>query len=191
MSENLYAPVQIVVDTEKLLDRIGWRDVEYSYDGEPEEVGGTVDLRRDLAGEVARQLAARLEDEMRSVVRDTVKEVAGQKVSEIVDDVVNGEVSRTNQWGEKVGEPITLRALLVDQVKEQLTRKVNYRGEPVSGYDRDGRTYLAWVAGNAAQEALRGELADATKAAVDEVKAKVTGLVAEQLGAQIAKAVTR
>lgn len=191
MSDNLYAPVQIVVDTEKLLNQIGWRDVKYGHDGELEEVGGTLNLRDSLAQEVARQLAARLEDEMRGVVRDTVKQVAAEKVAEIVDDVIHGEVSRTNQWGEKVGEPITLRALLVDQVKKQLTVKVDRRGTPTGGYDRDGQTYLNYVAGEAARDALRGELAEATKAAVADVKAKVTGIVAEELGAQIAKAVTR
>lgn len=37
---DLFAPVQIVVDTDKLLESLGWRSATQGYDGEWYEEGG-------------------------------------------------------------------------------------------------------------------------------------------------------
>lgn len=187
---NYTAPVQIVVDTEKLLDQIGWHDYGYDRDGEPYEEGGPIDLRNNLAAMVAQELARTLRNDMEKAVRAKVEEVAAARAAVIVNEVIDGDIRQTNSFGEPVGEPTTLRALVVEQVKAQLAAKVGRDGRP-SGYGRDGKTVVEWAAENAARDALRGELANAAAGAVGEVKARVQAIVADELGAQIAKAVTR
>jgi len=188
---DLVAPVQIVVDTEKLLQQIGWSHFGYDSDGDPTEDISPVDLHRDLAFQVARILAPQLEKEMRSVVRDVVAEVARDRVAVVIDEVFAAGFRKTNGYGEPIGEPVTLRQMVIGEVEGQLARKVTANGNSARGYDSGAMSYAEYVAANAAKEALRGELGAAVTAAVDEVKGRVTGLVAEELGAKIAKAVTR
>ena len=193
MTETEYtAPVQIVVDPEKFLDQIQWRkQVPDYYDGGSYERTGEFDPQRDLASHVAVILARQLRKEMTDVVRDTVKEVAQEQVAGIIADLMAEGFQMTNTFGEPSGERVTMRELVVGEVKGQLERRVNRNGHKAETYDRDALPYVQYVAANAAREALNGELNEATKTAVAEVKAKVTNLVAEQLGAQIARAVTR
>lgn len=185
------APLQLVVDVEKLLDQVGWNDYERDIDGDPVQTTRPANLRNGLATEVARILAGHLLGDMRSVVRDAVTEEARAQVAPIIDEVMTTGFRKTNSYGEAVGEMITVRELVIEQVKHQLERKVTRNGNTATGYDRDARTYIQHVAHEAANAALNGELKAATTAAVDEVQAKVKDLVADQLGAQITRAVSR
>lgn len=191
MNDSLIAPVQIVVDTDKLLDQLGWCDVEQDYDGEPVEVGGKYDLRSNLAGLVADRLADRLRDQMVDVVREILREKVTEHVGAIVEETIAAPIRKTNRYGEQSGESVTLREMVVDEAKAAMTRTYDRHGKPTGPYNRDGLTLVEQVANKAATEALRGELAEATTEAVAEVKAKVTGLVADELSARIARAVTR
>ncbi|MFI9507201.1 hypothetical protein [Nocardia sp. NPDC052566] len=184
------APVQIVVDTDKLLDQIGWRSRGYDSDGDPCEETGPAELRRDLATEVAKILALKLREEMKSVVRKVIAEIARDRAATIVDDVLTAGFRKTNSYGEPVGDPVTLRELVVAEVSNQLTRQVDESGRTPDGYGRTRMSYVQYVARTAAAEALRGELGAAAAAAVDEVKAGVTAMVAEELGKKIVRAVT-
>jgi hypothetical protein len=187
---ELYAPVQVVVDTDKLLDQIGWRETDYNYEGEEYEQTGPANLRKGLAAEVAKVLAPQLRSEMVEVVREVANEVAHERVAAVVDEVMAGEIRKTNSWGEPTGEPVTLREILVAEVKTALERKVDTHGRP-AGYSRDGMPYVDYVARTAAAEAIKGELAPAVKDAVAEVKSKVTSIVSEHLAAQITREVVR
>lgn len=188
---DLSVPVQIVVDEKKLLDEIGWTDYHQDRDGDFHAEGGKFDVRGNLAGLVADRLAKFMEDEMRAVVREIITDEAKTRVAFIVGGVISDGIRKTNAYGEPTGETTTLRELIVEQAQKQLTRKVNSRGETDRYAGNGSIPYVQYVAQEAARAALKGELADATKAAVDQVKAKVTGLVAEELGAKIAQAVTR
>lgn len=188
---NLTAPVQIVVDEKKLLTEIGWTDYYQDRDGEYHEEGGKFDVRGNLAGLVAERLAKAMDDEMRAVVRETVAERATTRVAEIIDEVITGEIHQTNTWGERTGKTTTLREMIADQIKDQLTRKVNSRGETERYASNGSIPYVQYVAQEAARAAIKGELSEAAQEAVEQVKAKVTGLVAEELGTKIVQAVSR
>ncbi|MFD3426109.1 hypothetical protein [Nocardia fluminea] len=188
---ELTAPIQLVVDTEKLLDQIGWRTEGYDHEGDPYEHTAPANLRTDLATQVARILATDLREDMRAVVRETVTKVAGEQVAEVVNEVFAAGFRKTNTYGEPIGETITVREMVADQIRVQLERKVGEDGRKPDGYRGNSISYVEYIARTAAKEALRGELGIATTEAVDEVKNRVKALVADQLGAQIAKAVTR
>lgn len=184
------APVQIVVDTERLLDQIGWRKTHYDEDG-PYEQTGAADMRHDLATEVAKILAPTLSKEMRAAVREVVTEAATAQVGKFIDEVFAAGFRKTNAFGEPVGEPVTLRELVIAGINDQLQRQVNGRGGTPDSYDRDRMPYIEYVARKAATEALNGELGQAVTAAVAEVKAGVTNLVSAELAEKITRAVTR
>lgn len=186
------APVQIVVNTEEFLEQIGWhKNGGYDSEGDYYEESGKLDLRGDLAGLVARHLATDLRKEMTPIVRDMVTEVARDRVAAVIDDVFAAGFRKTNRYGEPVGETITLREMVIEQVQGQLERRVDERGNTPDGYGRGSMPFTEYMARKAANEALRGELGEAATAAVEEVKAKVKAVVAEDLGAKIARAVAR
>ncbi|WP_280245449.1 hypothetical protein [Nocardia abscessus] len=185
------APVQLIVDTEKLLEQIGWRKTGYNAYGDDYEETGPVDLKRDLASEVAKILAPTLKDEMKTVVREVATEVAQERVNAIIDEALTAGFRKTNSYGEPIGQTITLREMIIEEVKGQLERKVSVDGRPADSYNRAAMTYVEFVARRAARNALDGELGAAADAAVEEVKSKVKAVVADDLGAKIARAVTR
>ncbi len=182
-------PIQLVVNTDALLAQIGWTTTHIDYDGDPYTTTETVDMKRDLASMVAQILADRLHREMIPVVRDAVKEAAQERVAAIVADAMAQGFRKTNTYGEPTGEPITMREMVIGEVKGQMERRVTRNGNAAERYDSGALPYVQYVAAKAAQEALNGELKAAATAAVDEVKGSVKALVAEELGAKIAKIV--
>src|SRR5690606_37843353 len=177
--------------TEKLLGQIGWRTYGYDYDGEPTETVEPADLHRDLAFQVARILAPELREEMRQVVREVATEVALEKVVTVIDEVMEAGFRKTNHYGEPTGEPITLREMVVAEVKGQLERPVDRSGHKADRYSRESLTYVQFVASKAAQDALKGELGEAVTEAVGEVKGRVRSIVADELAAKVTKELTR
>ena len=191
MTTEFTAPVQIIVDTEKLLDQIGWRKTGYDYEGDAYEETGPADIRRDLATEVAKILARKLRDEMKAVVRDAVIEAARAQVADIITETMTAGFRKTNSYGEPQGAPITLREMVVNEVKGQLAMRVDEYGRKADRYSGSHLTFVEFHARSAAQAALKGELGEAVTAAVAEVKSGVQALVSKELSERIAKAVTR
>lgn len=191
MTTEFTAPVQIIVDTEQLLDQIGWRKTSYDYEVGAYEETGPADIRRDLATEVAKILARKLRDEMKAVVRDVVAEVARAQVADIITETMATGFRKTNGYGEAVGEPITLREMVVNEVKGQLEMRVDEYGRKSDRYSGSHLTFVEFHARSAAQAALKGELGEAVTAAVAEIKGGVQDLVSKELAERIAKAATR
>lgn len=186
---SFHTAVQLVVDSEKLLELVGWSETGYSHDGEPTMEGGPVNIKRDLAVLVAQQLAARVDGEMKSVIREAVSDVAREKVDTIIDEVIHGEIRKTNSFGEPTGAAFTLRELIIASATEQLNRKVTDRGE-TSRYGNDKTMpYIAYVARKEAAGAIDRELKDAVAEAVSEVKTVVKASVSTELAERIVKAV--
>lgn len=185
---NLSAPVEIVVDTEKLLEQIGWREAYQLSDGDYAEEGGSLDLKKDLASQVAFILAQRIESEMKALVRQVIEDLAKAKVQAVIDDVIAGDLQKTNRYGEPTGEKTTLRAMIVDQVKAELTRKVNSRGESAT-YGDNTTPYVEYFARKAARDAIAKELRATVDEAIAGVKSVVRDTVSAELAERIMKAV--
>lgn len=183
MSADIYTPVTITIDVNAMLRQQGWAGVDQTGEEDWEPVGKLAEV---VAQAIARQLAPQLKKD----VSEAVKESAKTKVDAIIDEVINGEIQLTNSYGERTGGTLTLREQIVKSIKEELSRKVDNQGRTPS-YNRDGVSYVRYVADSAAKQAINNELKDAIAEAIVEVKARVKAVVAEELGAKIATAVTR
>lgn len=179
---QIATPVTITVDLDALVKSHGYGprpDTDEAYGGD------------GLAPLVARMVADRLAPDMKKAVTDLVKEAALDQVHDIIGEVMAGQIQLTNSYGEPIGKFSTLREQIVASVTEQLNAKVNSRGGRAPSYERDAIPYMRWLAKDAADKALKGELDKAVKAAVNEVKQSVADLVTAELGARIAKTVIR
>jgi hypothetical protein len=81
-------------------------------------------------------------DAAMQIVRDRLDKVFGERINAAVDNALSAELEKVlsekitpvNLWGEKAGNPITLRAAMRDKSAEFWSQTVNSKGEPSSGY---------------------------------------------------------
>jgi len=144
---------------------------EEDWRTEPQTLGQGVaariaeDLKRDEGYKTLRQ---RVMDARDAEVREQVKPV--------VSAAIESSVQPTNAFGQPVGEPTTLTALIVKEAKELLSKRGDYGR---------GKTLLEQVVADAVDKAIRKELSDVI---VDE-KAKVVAAVRAKAAELIATAV--
>lgn len=145
---------------------------EDDYGRVPQTLGQAVavqiadDLKRDDSYKTLKQQVLSLRE---AEVREQLKP--------IVTEAIQGEIRRTNQYGEQYGEPVTLRSLIIDEVQKVLTKK--------DGYDRNAATFIEKIVRDEVERALKKEIADA----LAEEKAKVVAAVRAKAAELIADAV--
>lgn len=113
-------------------------------------------------------------------VREITDEEIRNHVTGLIADALNGDLRRTNSYGEQYGEPTTLRTLIAEEAKTALTRTAS------DGYGR-GDTVIGKLVREHVTAAMKKELAEAIK----EEREKVVAAVREQAGQIIAEAVTK
>ncbi|MER7164528.1 hypothetical protein ABT336_00395 [Micromonospora sp. NPDC000207] len=151
------------------------------------EIGGTrwdshaeEEVPRTLGDEVVRKIVVDLRDSTEhSTLRKQVAELRVEEIhaqlAPIVTEAIQQGVRKTNGWGEPVGEPTTLRALIIDEV-EKLLRK------PADNYNRDKGTWIEALVKDNVNKVIRAELSEALAAekakVVEAVRAKASELIA-------------
>lgn len=176
-------PISITIDPDALLGRTG------SVIGQYED-GDTYWEHVGLVQLVADQLAAHYRKDLQSQVIEAVIGAIREQVSDIVTETISGEIRLTNGYGEAVGKATTLRERIVEEANAKLNSKVSARDGSLDRYGRDGIAFINYVARQAADHALKNELAEATKAAVADVKAAVTEMVSAEIGKKVTQVVT-
>ncbi|TPK14131.1 hypothetical protein [Mesorhizobium sp. B2-5-11] len=108
---------------EKLVDRLAQNmltSIGYDEDGEDgEDWFGTSPFAKKLNTLVK----ARLDQ----VVNDLADKHVLPRVNEMVETLV---LQRTNQWGEKVGNPVTFKEYLCQRAEAYMQEEVSYEGKP-------------------------------------------------------------
>lgn len=113
-------------------------------------------------------------------VQNVTDEEIRAQVTALIADALNGDLRRTNTYGEQHGEPTTLRTLIAEEAKRTLTQVTdNYRGPR--------ETVIGKLVREEVEKSLKAELADVIK---DE-REKVVAAVRKQAGQIIAEAVTK
>jgi hypothetical protein len=152
----------------------------FGYDGEsgePYQLGS-----KTLADLVADQIVARVvKDERYRTLAERVTEIRTEiireRVTPAVEEAINGPISKTNHYGERVhGQTTTLRELIAEEAQRALTAPVNR-----DGY-RESITLIQKTVRDEVQKAFAEEIV----AAVKQARASV----ADEIGKQVASAVT-
>jgi len=123
----------------------------------------------------------------------TLQRAATERVLRTIDDHVAkviGEISEspfipTDKWGQRKGEPVTLRELMANAATRWLEEKVNQHGN-TSGYDNK-ISRIEWLAHKTAEEVFKSDLA----ATVAQIKATIQANIQARVGNEIAQAVAR
>lgn len=166
---------------EKLVDRLAKNMLEsIHYDADGDEWFGTSPFAKKLNDMITARLNA------------IVLELGDKHVLPRVEAMVEGLVlQQTNQWGEKVGKPVTFIEYLTQRAEAYMQEMVDYQGKPkgTDSFSWSGRsTRVAYMIDKhlhySIERAMQGALADvnnsvakgleeATKIAINEVTSKL------------------
>lgn len=75
---------------------------------------------------VARRLEKQLKDQIDAAVTKIGDELVAPKIAVVIEDTV---LTKTNQWGEKIGEPLTFKEYLVSRAETYMTEDVDHNGK--------------------------------------------------------------
>lgn len=156
--------IQIEIDTDDLLP-----DLSYDEDGMPDGTPGTP-LQALVVDAAARQIirSDSFDREVKALVRKRTEEIVNERVESAVGDLVaeaiKTPIQRRHPWGDRIGEPITVREIIRENVEKFF--KAPARND---SYSRNGENGVAEMIQNFTREALGKEL----KAEVDAARKEV------------------
>ncbi len=147
---------------------------------------GPDDGQRYTLGDAVAEVAVRklADGSQWASLRDRVCSIRDEEirahVAPLVADAIMAGVQPTNAFGEPSGPPKTLRDLILEQVKRQLTAPAD-----TSSYGRDRETWVRQLVREQVEKVLRTELSEA----IADEKAKVVAAVRAKAAELIARAV--
>ena len=133
-----------------------------------------------IARIAAHQIVEQSRGDIRQAVQDEVRLTIQSSVGAIIEKAVNEPIQQHNSYGEKVGEPTTLKALIGKAAEGYLGAKVNERGE--TGYSAN-QTRLDYIVKKNVEATIdytmQKEIKQAVEAAVAAAQLKVAEAVAK------------
>lgn len=151
-------------------------DQALAYD---DENGSYVAGERTVAHLVAEMIVDRLAQdhdrwyELRKTVTDVKREVIREAVLPMVEQAISEPIQKTSAYGDPLGAPVTLREVIVDEARKLLDKRADTYGS---------QTVLQKIVAEEVQKAFAAEIKDAV--------AKARASVADDIGKQVAAAVT-
>ena len=126
------------------------------------------------------QIVEQSRGDIRKAVQDEVRATIQSSVGAIIDRVVNEPIQQHNTYGERVGEPTTLKALIGKAAEGYLGAKVDARGE--TGYNAN-QSRLDFIVKKNVEATIdytmQKEIKQAVEAAVAAAQLKVAEAVAK------------
>lgn len=144
-----------------------------AYDEEGNVVGESHTIGEIVAQKIVERLAK--EDryhELTRQVQEIRKEVIREAVRPQVEEALNKPFRRSNIYGEPAGEPVTLRELIVDEVRRVLK-------DPADKYNRDRGTVLEAAVHKEVEAAFASEIREAVKQTREQVSDRIGQIVAD------------
>lgn len=133
-----------------------------------------------IARIAAHKIVEQSRGDIRQAVQAEVRLTIQSSVGAIIETAVNEPIQQHNSYGEKVGEPTTLKALIGKAAESYLGAKVNERGE--TGYSAN-QTRLDYIVKKNVEATIdytmQKEIKQAVEAAVAAAQLKVAEAVAK------------
>lgn len=141
-------------------------------DPEPEPAQTIRDVIVERAASMLAHSSRDLNRKVQERAMQMVEEGMRARVDALIEETLTNPVRKTNDWGEPVGEPTTLRAMVLKEAQGWLTRQPSRDG---SRYRSDDATKAsaAELVQKTVDEVMSRELAEQVKAAKAEVQKRV------------------
>lgn len=134
---------------------------------------------------------AHIRDMAKSQVEKVMQEIVNDKVGELVVEALQSGVQKTNTFGDPIGEPISLKQMLLNSTNKFLSEMVDSSGR--SGHSSYGttKTKFQWIIDNAVDHEFRSQLKkhidEARKAVNENMKAEAKKILADAVESIAAK----
>lgn len=153
------------------------------YDVETVESAIIEAAGRALIKHLERSLEKSIADEVSAIVSETVT----SKVGAIIDGVLDEKMQRTNEWGEKKGEPLTLREMIAREKEAWLSERVNNEGKAVGNSYGTYDTRLQYLMKAYVKDRFGKEISAELQKTVDDLKAQMKDNAREALVKSVEK----
>lgn len=127
-----------------------------------------------LATVIAQEAVRQNNDGLRTAVREVRTELIREALAPIVAAAVAAPVQKTNTYGEPAGSAVTLREVIIDEVKK-------YLDEPADNYHRNRGSRFKVALRDEVDKAFRAEMRAELAGARKAVKDRVVAIAAEEL----------
>lgn len=128
----------------------------------------------------AHQIVEQARGDIRKAVTDEVRATIKSSVGAIIEKAVNEPIQQHNHYGEKVGEPTTLKALIGKAAEGYLGAKVDARGETSYNANQSRLDYIVKKnVESVIDYKMQQEIKKAVEAAVAAAQMKVAEAVAK------------
>ena len=172
--------ITVKVDEISLSTAVGEIASEYDYENEcVTKPGGPATVAHLVAEMIVDRLVQDRDRwyELRQTVTDVKREAIREAVRPMIEQAISEPIRKTNGYGDPVGETtVTLREVIVDEARKVINAK-----DP-NDYRDDKGTFLVRV--------VREEVSNALRAEIAAEVAKAKSAVADEIGRQVAAAVT-
>lgn len=181
MSSTALTLTEIGIDQDELQDRLVQAIASGLMEGTARDEDGMAYPR---ATEFAQGLRQKLED----AIGAQVEAIAEQHVIPHVGDLIeNAALQRTNEWAEKVGEPLTFTQYLIQRAEAYLTEPVDHDGKPLErGRHHSGRKQQTRLT-HLVDRHLHYRIETAMKEAVKNANEVLVGALAETVKIKLAE----
>lgn len=142
------------------------------------EVQSDDQISEAVVQHISSEFQARCNEDLRKQVREILVAELRTKISEAVTEIFTQVFIPTNEYGEKKGEPMTIRELIVKTTKNYLEEKVDSNGRNDWGGTKD-RTRIQWMAKQEADSVVKELVEPEAKKIVSQIKLEAQGKIAK------------
>lgn len=133
-------------------------------------------------------LAAKLGRTVKQAVDAKVREIGDERIAPIIKDMIENHcLQKTNEWGEKIGQPVTFTEYLVAQAERYFSEPVTHDGKRPDSYSRGSQTRIAYMI----DQHLQYSISTAIKRALDDMNSQLAKGIAETVKIQLALALEK
>lgn len=153
-----------------------------------------------VCGEIARQIMGSqhyqdqnaIRKRAREILDETCAQIIGEKAVPIIEELLAKPLQRTDGFGQPIGEPTSLHAVLAGHVTDWASATVDSDGRPAKkdSYNR-AHPRINWELGRI----VNGDLSKLVRAETDKIIAQLrdsaTQNIAKQIGEQVSRLVLK
>lgn len=139
----------------------------YDLDGDP--IGNrTIEeaIVQTAAGAIVHNLTDKIERQLTADIRDKVASTIDAVLVARITEVIEQPIQQTSPWGERQGEPVTIREMIRTRLEKWLTAAPGHR----DGFSRDTKGTLTEIIDSEVRTIMSKDM----QAAITEAKAQIT-----------------
>jgi len=128
---------------------------------------------------IADKVSSDIEYDFKKSIKQKSEQIVEKRIGEIVDEATTKAFQPITVWGEKKGEPTTIRDMLENNVQNWWSAKVDNSGNPSTSYG--GTPRAEWQAQKIVREVVTKEMQNELNAVIADAKVQLSKAMSDKL----------